>query len=138
MAVVLVDLLCLLDDAEVGHPGGKGKLELHLCQNLLLHQQQLLLAVGVGGVLQEPLQVFRVDFFVLGRDEERSGGHQLDIVNWQILEPFDDDVEELNAHEDSLPAQTGPMRDLQHPLDNNLPHLVSDLRWTRAFLPWIW
>lgn len=47
----MIVLLRFLDHSEVAHSGGKGELELHFCKDLFLHEQQLLLSIGVGRVL---------------------------------------------------------------------------------------
>lgn len=94
--------------------------------DLALDLEDLFCSVGVVAALYEVFEVWRVDFFVLGSDEQRGDADQLQLSSGHhdLLKVA---VDEVHRQEEGLMVHLELGVDIHQPVDQDGPHLLVDV-----------
>lgn len=83
-------------DLQEGVSGGHCYLELGDGHDPLLHRNDLFLVEGEAGILQQPVQLSRVNLLILPSNEEHSYGQQLQILTAQPTLSLQHHIEQMH------------------------------------------
>ena len=95
-------------------------------EDVLLHGQDLLPGVGIVGQVDEVLDRGRVDFFILGRDEQCSHTNELDF-GFEHVEDGEVAVHQVNCDVKSLGQQLELGVDADDPVHQDGPDVLVDI-----------